>query len=85
MEGTKAVLGLRMAGAEGVKFWLHVITELKYRGVEDFLIACCDGLKGFPEAFEAVAEGTLVAPVVRLLVRPPQHLRGPRLHDLRCC
>jgi putative transposase len=45
MEGKKEVLGLYMAGTEGAKFWLQVITELKNRGVDDILIACCDGLK----------------------------------------
>jgi hypothetical protein len=46
------VLGLWVAGTEGAKFWLIVITELKNRGVEDIFIACCDGLKGFPEGIE---------------------------------
>jgi putative transposase len=39
---------------EGAKFWLSVITELNNRGVQDIFIACVDGLKGFPEAIEAV-------------------------------
>jgi transposase-like protein len=39
---------------EGAKFWLQVVTELKTRGVQDIFIACVDGLKGFPEAIEAV-------------------------------
>lgn len=54
MEGKKEVLGLWMAATEGAKFWLHVVTELSNRGVRDILIACCDGLKGFPEAIESV-------------------------------
>jgi len=48
------VLGLWIAQTEGAKFWLHVVTELKNRGVQDIFIACVDGLKGFPEAIEAV-------------------------------
>ncbi len=43
-----------MAQTEGAKFWLQVVTELKNRGVQDIFIACVDGLKGFPEAIEAV-------------------------------
>ena len=53
-EGQKEVLGLWTAPTEGAKFWLSVVTELKNRGVEDVLMACVDGLKGFPEAIEAV-------------------------------
>lgn len=53
-EGHKEVLGLWSAATEGAKFWLSVVTELKNRGVADILIACVDGLKGFPEAIEAV-------------------------------
>ena len=54
MNGHKEVLGLWIAQTEGAKFWLQVVTELKTRGVQDILIACVDGLKGFPEAIEAV-------------------------------
>lgn len=42
-----------LAENEGAKFWLSALTELKSRGLEDVLIACVDGLKGFPEAIEA--------------------------------
>src|SRR5208282_6190286 len=54
MQGTKEVLGLWAGQAEGSKFWLQVLTEMKNRGVADIFIACVDGLKGFPEALEAV-------------------------------
>jgi putative transposase len=53
-DGIKEVLGLWSAPTEGAKFWLSVVTELKNRGVNDILIACVDGLKGFPEAIAAV-------------------------------
>lgn len=53
-DGLKEVLGLWVAPTEGAKFWLSVVTDLKNRGVADILIACVDGLKGFPEAIEAV-------------------------------
>ena len=54
MQGNKEVLGLWASKAEGAKFWLQVLTELKNRGVADIFIACVDGLKGFPEAIETV-------------------------------
>ena len=54
MQGVKEVLGLWAGQAEGAKFWLQVLTELKNRGVEDVFIVSIDGLKGFPEAIETV-------------------------------
>lgn len=60
IEGKKDVLGLYTAESEGAKFWLSVLTDLKARGVEDILIACIDGLKGFPEAVEAIFPRTRV-------------------------
>ncbi|MGI0154482.1 IS256 family transposase [Idiomarina loihiensis] len=59
-DGEKELLGLWMAQTEGAKFWLSVMNELKNRGVDDIFIACCDGLKGFPEAIEAVYPKTQV-------------------------
>jgi putative transposase len=53
-DGRKHVLGFWVDTAEGAKFWLRVITELRNRGVHDVLFVCCDGLKGLPEAIEAV-------------------------------
>ena len=60
LEGQKEVLGLWVAQTEGAKFWLQVLTELQNRGVKDIFIACVDGLKGFPEAIEAVYPRTEV-------------------------
>jgi putative transposase len=54
LEGQKDVLGLWASAHEGAKFWLSVLTDLKNRGVKDMLIVCVDGLKGFPQAIEAV-------------------------------
>ena len=54
MEGRKELLGMWIADTEGAKFWLNVITEIKNRGVNDILIVCIDGLKGFPEAISTV-------------------------------
>lgn len=53
IEGQKELLGLWLAENEGAKFWLSVLSELKTRGLQDILIACVDGLKGFPEAIQA--------------------------------
>src|SRR5713226_5109832 len=60
LEGTKEVLGLWTAENEGAKFWLQVLTEMQNRGVKDIFIACVDGLRGFPEAIEAVYPRTEV-------------------------
>lgn len=60
LEGKKETLGLWSAETEGAKFWLSVLTELQNRGVSDILIACVDGLKGFPEAIESVFPRTIV-------------------------
>ena len=54
MNGEKELLGMWLGETEGAKFWLSVFNELKTRGVEDCFIACVDGLKGLPEAIEAV-------------------------------
>lgn len=54
LEGKKQVLGLYLSETEGAKFWLQVLTDLQNRGIEDILIACVDGLKGFPDAIETI-------------------------------
>lgn len=69
MDGMKEVLGLWIAQTEGAKFWLQVVTELKNRGLEDILIACVDGLKGFPEAIETVYPRTEVQLCIVHMVR----------------
>ena len=69
LDGQKELLGMWLAQNEGAKFWLQVITELKNRGVEDILIACCDGLKGFPEAIESVFPHTTVQTCIVHMIR----------------
>lgn len=69
MSGNKEVLGLWLAQTEGAKFWLQVVTELRNRGVQDIFIACVDGLKGFPEAIEAVFPKTVVQLCIVHMVR----------------
>ncbi len=69
MTGEKEVLGLWLAQSEGAKFWLQVVTELRNRGVQDIFIACVDGLKGFPDAIEAVFPKTVVQLCIVHMVR----------------
>ena len=54
VEGHKELLGMWLSENEGAKFWLGILTELQNRGLKDILIACVDGLKGFPDAIQAV-------------------------------
>jgi putative transposase len=69
MEGDKELLGLWVGEAEGAKFWLSVLTELKNRGLRDILIASIDGLSGFPEAIASVYPKTQVQLCIVHLVR----------------
>ena len=69
LEGKKDLLGLWVGESEGAKFWLNVLTELRNRGVRDVLIAAIDGLKGFPEAIEAVFPETQVQLCIVHMVR----------------
>jgi putative transposase len=69
LDGDKEVLGLWAGQAEGAKFWLQVVTELKNRGVQDIFIACVDGLKGLPQAIEAVFPKAQVQLCIVHLVR----------------
>ena len=59
-DGHKDLLGIWIGDAESAAFWLGILTELQSRGVEDILIACIDGLKGFPEAIAAIFPKTRV-------------------------
>ena len=69
LDGCKDVLGIWIEKEEGAKFWLKVITELQNRGVKDILIACVDGLKGFPEAIESVFPHTQVQLCIVHMIR----------------
>ena len=69
LDGDREVLGLWFQESEGAKFWMQVLTELKARGVQDILIACVDGLKGFPEAIEAIFPRTTVQTCIVHLIR----------------
>jgi transposase-like protein len=69
LTGHKELLGLWLAESEGAKFWLHVLTDLKSRGLNDIFVACVDGLAGFPDAIRAAYPQTKVQLCVVHLVR----------------
>jgi putative transposase len=88
VEGERDVLGLWFQESEGAKFWMQVLAELKQRGVRDILICCVDGLKGFPEAIEAIFPQTVVQTCVVHLIRHslkyvPRREREQVARDLR--
>ena len=71
LEGERDVLGLWLGptGGEGAKQWMSMLTELKNRGIVDVLIACCDGLKGLPDAIRTVWPDVTVQTCVVHMVR----------------
>jgi putative transposase len=69
VEGDRDVLGMWFQENEGAKFWMQILADLKQRGVRDILICCVDGLKGFPEAIEAIFPNTTVQTCVVHLIR----------------
>ncbi|WP_329416861.1 IS256 family transposase [Streptomyces sp. NBC_00704] len=70
VEGTREILGLWAGdGGEGAKYWLHVLTEIKNRGVADVCMVVCDGLKGLPDAIEAVWPQAVTQTCVVHLIR----------------
>ena len=77
-EGTKEVLGLWTSATEGAKLWLQILTELRNRGVQDILVACVDGLKGFPEAIGAAYPKTTVQLCIVHMVRHSLNARRPQ-------
>lgn len=96
LEGEREVLGIWWQETEGAKFWLAVLNDLNQRGVADVLIACVDGLTGFPDAIEAVFPGRLGSDLhrppdqelaaLRLLQRQEDGRQGlaPDLHRSQC-
>jgi putative transposase len=88
MDGERDVLGMWFQDAEGAKFWMQVLTELRDRGVRDILICCVDGLEGFPEAIEAIFPLTTVQTCIVHLIRAslryvPRRDYDPVVKDLR--
>lgn len=80
-DGEREVLGIWWQESEGAKFWLAVLNDLKRRGVDDVLISCVDGLKGFPEAIEATYPEAWVQTCVVHLIRAS--LRYVNYRDLK--
>jgi putative transposase len=88
LEGDRDVLGMWFQEHEGAKFWMQVLNDLKQRGVQDVLICCVDGLKGFPEAIEAIYPKTVVQTCIVHLIRHslkyvPRREREQVARDLR--
>src|SRR5215216_5411217 len=81
VDGEREVLGIWWQETEGAKFWLAVLNDLRRRGVGDVLIACVDGLKGFPQAIEAVFPQTWVQTCIVHLIRAS--LRYVNYRDLK--
>ena len=69
VDGHKELLGMWLSENEGAKFWLGILTELQNRGLKDILIACVDGLKGFPDAIQAVYPQTRIQLCIVHMVR----------------
>jgi putative transposase len=69
-DGRKHIMGVWLGdGGEGAKFWLSVLTEVRNRGVADVVFCCCDGLKGLPEAIEAIWPAAIVQTCVVHMIR----------------
>lgn len=69
LQGQKDVLGLWTSATEGAKFWMNILTELRNRGIRDIYLVCVDGLKGFPQAIEAIFPRAQVQLCIVHLVR----------------
>lgn len=89
IEGKKELLGLYLSDQEGAHHWLSVLTDLHNRGVKDILIACVDGLKGFPEAIESIYPNTEIQHCVIHQIRNSIKYVGSKnqkafMADLKC-
>ena len=89
IEGKKELLGLYLSDQEGAHHWLSVLTDLHNRGVKDILIACVDGLKGFPEAIESIYPETDIQHCVIHQIRNSMKYVGSKnqkafMADLKC-
>lgn len=86
LEGKKEVLGLYLSESEGANFWLSVLSDLQNRGVEDILIACVDGLTGFPEAINSIY-GRCFAdrPNLMVCLRSMPNVFTGSCARMRCC
>ena len=82
-DGDREALGIWWQDTEGAKFWLAVLNDLHRRGVQDVLIACVDGLTGFPDAIEAVFPQAWVQTCIVHLIR--SSMRYVNYQDRRRC
>jgi putative transposase len=85
LEGAKEVLGLWTSATEGAKLWLQILTEIRNRGVGDILVACVDGLKGFPEAISTVYPRTEVQLCIVHMAAEQSQLRCDGAQQLGVC
>ncbi len=82
VEGHKELLGMWFSENEGAKFWLGILTELENRSLEDILIACDGGLKGFPKAIQTVypqQHGAIIKrspPILSVFTNQPRKMRS---------
>lgn len=83
LDGRKELLGMWISKNEGARFWLSVLTDLRARGLEQVLIACVDGLTGFPEAIEAVYPQARVQLCLVHMVRNTLRFVGSK-HQKKC-
>lgn len=85
LAGKKQVLGIYTAESESAKFWLSVLTDLKQRGVDDLLITCVDGLKGFDTAINSRSAGAVIpaATVQLCIVHQLRNRSGAPVFPLR--
>jgi putative transposase len=81
LDGDRDVLGMWFQETEGAKFWMQVLQDLKTRGVRDILIACVDGLTGFPDAIEAIFPKTIVQTCIVHLIRSSLRYVPRREHE----
>lgn len=75
-DGTREILGFWVEGTEGARFWKRVFNELKTRGVQDILIAVTDGVRGMPDALEAVFPATTLQTCIVHLIRNSMSYAG---------
>lgn len=89
VDGKKELLGLYLSDQEGAHHWLSALTDLQNRDVQDILIICIDGLKGFPEAIETIFHQTEIQHCVIHQIRNSLKYVGSKnqkafMADLKC-
>jgi transposase-like protein len=80
IEGKKEILGIYLSDTESASYWLSVLTELQNRGVRDILIACVDGLSGFPDAITSIFPQTEIQLCIIHQIRNSMKYVGSKNH-----